>query len=81
MTTPQPRQPIGRRSDRMLVILVGVLAGYFVGRMLEDRFGWENIGMLTMPLGGLISGVIGRFTLERFRTPNDKGDRNLRRIK
>jgi hypothetical protein len=65
----------------MLVILVGVLAGYFVGRMLEDRFGWQNARMLTMPVGGLISGVIGRFTLERFRTPNDKSNGNLRRIK
>lgn len=65
----------------MLVILVGVLVGYFVGRMLQDRFGWENIGLLTMPVGGLISGVIGRFTLERFRNPNDKHNSSLRRIK
>ncbi len=78
---PPPREPIGRRSDRMLVVLAGVLAGYFVGKWLETRFGWENAGMLTMPVGGLISGVIGRFTLQRFRAPDDKRTGNLRRIK
>ena len=78
---PPPREPIGRRSDRMLVVLVGVLAGYFVGKWLETRYGWENAGMLTMPVGGLLSGVIARFTLPQFRARNDKGSGNLRRIK
>jgi MFS family permease len=78
---PTKREPIGRRSDRMLVILVGVVVGYFVGGMLADRFGWQNAGMITMPVGGLIAGVIGRFALERFRTPNDKSNTNLRRVK
>jgi hypothetical protein len=81
MPPPAPRQPIGRRSDRMLVILVGVVAGYFVGTLLADRFGWENAGMVTMPVGGVISGVIGRFALERFRRSDDKHTSNLRRIK
>jgi MFS family permease len=65
----------------MLVVLVGVVIGYFVGGVLEDRFGWENAGMLTMPIGGLITGVIGRFALERFRVPGDKAGNNLRRVK
>jgi uncharacterized membrane protein YeaQ/YmgE (transglycosylase-associated protein family) len=49
------------------VILVGVLAGYVAGRLLEDRMGWQSAGMVTMPLGGLLAGVLARFTLARFR--------------
>lgn len=66
-----PRTPIGSRWDRYLVILVGVIAGYVVGRMLENRFGWTGAGMVTMPIGGLLAGVIARFTLPRFRDPSD----------
>jgi hypothetical protein len=79
MTTPR-QQPIGRRSDRFLVILAGVLAGYFVGGWLEATYGWKNAGMLTMPLGGLISGILGRFMLDRFRDPSagTDGSRRLR---
>jgi len=66
----------------MLAVLVGVLAGYFVGKLLEDRFGWQNVIMLTMPIGGVVSGVIARFTLRRFSGADDgRDDSKLRRIK
>jgi hypothetical protein len=68
---PAPRTPIGARRDRFLVILVGVFAGYVIGHWLEGRFGWTGAGMVTMPLGGLLVGVIARFTLARFREPPD----------
>ena len=68
MTTPAPREAIGSRRDRFLLILVGVVAGYVASQLLEDRFGWKGAGMLTMPVGGLIAGVVGRFTLARFRS-------------
>ena len=64
---PAPRAPIGSRRDRFLVILVGVLAGYVAGRLLEDRMAWQGAGMVTMPLGGLVAGVVARFALNRFR--------------
>lgn len=67
--TPAPRRPIGSRRDRYLVILIGVIAGYLVGRLLRERLGWEDAGMVTMPVGGLVAGVIARFALERFREP------------
>jgi hypothetical protein len=47
--------------------MVGVIAGYVVGKLLEQRFGWTSAGMVTMPAGGLVAGVIARFTLARFR--------------
>ena len=65
--TPAPRTPIGTKRDRFLVILVGVIAGHVVGRILEDRFGWAGVSMLTMPVGGLVAGVAARFALARFR--------------
>ena len=65
--TPAPRAPVGSKRDRFLVILVGVLAGYAAGRLLEDHMGWQGADMLTMPLGGLVAGVIARFALARFR--------------
>ena len=64
---PAPREPIGSRRDRYLVILVGVIAGYVFGQLLEARLGWTGVGMVTMPAGGLVAGVIARFTLARFR--------------
>jgi len=57
--------PIGTRRARMGAILVGVVLGYVVGRMLEDRLAWENARMLTMPIGGLVAGVVARFTFFR----------------
>jgi hypothetical protein len=60
-------EPVGTRPARYLAILVGVVVGYLVGRMLEDRLGWENARMVTMPVGGLVAGVIARFTF--FRDP------------
>ena len=65
--TPVLRTPIGSKRDRFLVILVGVLAGYVAGRLLEGHLGWQGAGMVTMPLGGLVAGVIARFALARFR--------------
>lgn len=65
-SNPTSRVPIGSKRDRFLVILLGVLIGYVVGNMLEARFGWERIGMLTMPLGGLVTGVLGRLIIERY---------------
>ena len=62
-----PRTPIGTRRERFLVILIGVIAGAVVGRTLEHRFGWVGVGMLTMPVGGLVAGVVARFALARFR--------------
>jgi uncharacterized membrane-anchored protein YhcB (DUF1043 family) len=80
MAGPTARAPIGSTRDRYLAILVGVLLGYVVGRLLEDRYAWENARMLTMPVGGILIGVLARFTLDRFRDPDD--DRNhLRRVK
>ena len=64
--TPPSRVPIGSKRDRFLVILIGVLIGYVVGNMLDTRFGWERAGMLTMPLGGLVTGVLGRLAIERY---------------
>lgn len=66
-----PPTPVGSKRDRYLVILVGVVAGYAVGRLLETRFGWTGAGMVTMPVGGLFAGVVARFTLARFREPPD----------
>lgn len=59
------RPPVGTRSSRYVAILVGVLVGYVVGRMLEDRLAWENARMLTMPVGGLLAGIVARFTFFR----------------
>lgn len=59
------RQPVGNRSSRYVVILVGVIVGYVVGRMLEDRLAWENARLLTMPVGGLLAGIVARFTFFR----------------
>ena len=64
---PRPPEPIGSKRDRYLVILVGVVVGYFVGRMVEDRYAWENARLLTMVVGGIVAGVVARFALERFR--------------
>jgi len=61
----QPDTPIGSPRGRFLAILVGVVLGYVVGRMLEDRMAWENARMLTMPVGGLLTGVLARFTFFR----------------
>ena len=60
-----PRTPVGSQGSRYLAILVGVIVGYVVGRMFEDRMAWENARMLTMPVGGLLAGVIARFTFFR----------------
>lgn len=79
MAEPTPRTPIGSRWERYLAILVGVLVGYVVGRMFEDRLGWQDARMVTMPVGGLLAGVIARFTLDRFRDPNEGS--HLRRVK
>lgn len=62
------RVPVGTKSTRYLAILVGVVVGYAVGRMLEDRMAWENARMVTMPVGGLLAGVVARFTF--FRDPS-----------
>jgi hypothetical protein len=75
---PANRTPIGSRRDRYLAILIGVVVGYFVGRYCEDH-GWPNARLLTMPVGGLLAGVIARFTVPRFRDPTDPTDsRRLR---
>ncbi len=60
-----PRTPVGSKSSRYLSIFVGGIVGYIVGRMFEDRMAWENARMLTMPIGGLLAGVIARFTFFR----------------
>jgi hypothetical protein len=64
---PAARTPIGNRRDRYVAILVGVVLGYFAGVYLEDHYHWENARMLTMPVGGLLAGIIARFTGPRFR--------------
>jgi hypothetical protein len=61
----QPDAPVGSKSSRYLVILIGVVAGYVVGQMLETRLGWQGAGMVTMPVGGLLAGIAARFTLFR----------------
>jgi hypothetical protein len=61
----ESRTPIGSRGSRYLAILVGVLVGYVVGRMFEERMAWENARMLTMPVGGLLAGIVARFTFFR----------------
>ncbi len=63
------REPVGSKPARYLTILVGVIVGYVVGRLFEDRLAWENARMLTMPVGGLLAGVVARFTF--FRDPQD----------
>ncbi len=75
---PNAPQPLGSKRQRFLVILVGVVIGYVVGRMVEDRYAWENARILTMALGGILAGVIARFSLERFRSPSDFGPRRSR---
>lgn len=72
-------EPSGTKRDRFLVILAGVVAGYLVGRLLEDRLGWPQAQYFTMPLGGLLAGVIARFTMDRFRPEDEAHDR--RRIR
>ena len=62
------RVPVGTKPTRYLAILVGVIVGYVAGRMLEDRLAWENARLLTMPLGGLLAGIVARFTF--FRDPS-----------
>jgi hypothetical protein len=66
---PPPRTPVGSRSGRYLAILVGVVVGYVVGLMLEERLGWANARILAMAVGGVIAGVGARFTF--FRDPRD----------
>ena len=76
---PTSREPTGTKRDRFLVILAGVVVGYMVGRWLEDRYGWPQAGYFTMPLGGLIAGVLARFTMDRFR-PHTNGN-DTRRLR
>lgn len=68
------RTPVGSQPARYVAILVGVVVGYAVGRMLEDRMAWDNARMLTMPVGGLLAGVIARFTFFR-ESPEDPATR------
>ena len=68
---PRPEPPVGRRRDRFGVILVGVVVGYLLGHLVEDHFAWKNARILVMIVGGLLAGVIARFTLTRFRSPSD----------
>jgi hypothetical protein len=66
----EPRIPIGKKRDRFLVILAGVVGGYVLGLVAEERYAWQNarsVPMVLGILGGLLSGVIARFTLQRFR--------------
>ena len=79
MASPANRTPIGSRRDRYLAILVGVVIGYFAGTYLEDRYGWKDVRMLTMPVGGLLVGVLARFTLPQFRDPPERN--NVRRLR
>lgn len=60
----------GAWRDRMFVILVGVLLGFALGRYLEAHAGFENATLVTMPLGGILTGVLARVALDRFR-PKD----------
>jgi len=53
-------------GERMLVVFVGVVAGYVAGRVLEHEIGWPNAVIVTMPAGGLLTGIAARFTLARF---------------
>jgi hypothetical protein len=68
-----PDTPIGSTRDRYLVILAGVVAGYLVGYLLETRLGWTGAEIVTMPVGGLLAGVVARFTLARFQEPPGHG--------
>jgi hypothetical protein len=61
----QSGAPVGSKGSRYLVILIGVVAGYVVGQLLETRLGWKGAGMVTMPVGGLLAGIAARFTLFR----------------
>ena len=63
--------------ERMLVVFVGVVAGYVAGRVLEHELGWPNAVVVTMPAGGLLTGIAARFTLARFapRSPPADGER------
>ncbi|OQY68297.1 MAG: hypothetical protein B6D46_03685 [Polyangiaceae bacterium UTPRO1] len=64
-------RPTASRSSRYVAILIGVIGGYVVGRMLEDRLPWEHARMLTMPLGGMLAGIVARFTFFR-DSPSDR---------
>ncbi len=66
---PPPRTPVGSRRTRYLAILVGVVVGYVIGLMLEERLAWENARILAMPVGGVVAGIVARFTF--FRDPPD----------
>jgi hypothetical protein len=70
---PASAEPSGTKRDRFIVVLIGVVAGYVVGRLLEDRLGWPQAQYFTMPIGGLLAGVIARFSMDRFR-PSDEGN-------
>jgi hypothetical protein len=61
------RAPIGSKRDRYLAILVGVIVGYFGGVFVEDHYGFDDARLLTTPVGGLLAGIIARFTVPRFR--------------
>lgn len=77
---PAPdRTPLGSRRDRYIAILVGVILGYVAGTYLEDHHGWKDARMLTMPVGGLLVGILARFLLPQFRDPAERpGPRRIR---
>ena len=59
--------PVGTRRDRYIAILVGVVVGYMAGLSLEDRYGWQDARIVAMLVGGVLAGIVARFTVPRFR--------------
>ena len=76
---PASSEPSGPKRDRFLIILAGVVVGYIAGRLIEDRFGWPQAQYFTMPIGGLLAGVIARFSMDRFRPSDEANDRRRTR--
>jgi hypothetical protein len=44
----------------IFAILIGVVGGYFIGVYMERAPGWEYARYVTMPMGGLATGILGR---------------------
>lgn len=69
---PKPSEKIvGSQRERFLVVLVGAVLGYLIGHAIEDRFAVQDARFAAAMVGGIVAGVVGRFALARFSSPQD----------